>query len=316
MKIIPSKIGRWLTYYAQVSDRITFDRSFISSAHMVAKIYLHYAYKNLTRTHKQKTAGRRRTLAFYPHPAGPWYTIWMALQSTSLKIISSEKAADIVFVFDDKTELGSDYDLQNSTILRVNSKVTDISKLHVAKIFETVFEYPLAVDPLTYAGQAVCKSNENGVHDGYLITLPIVEDEVKPACVYQRLVDSTFDGERSEDLRIAYVFGSVPVVFHKLKSLNQRFGTTYLSTTLRLAEDVFSREELEKITKFCDAMGLDFGALDVMRDKVSNRIYIVDVNKTCMPVLSLSKPDLIEAVERIGLAFEINVEVLLSSVPK
>ena len=35
-------------------------------------------------------------------------------------------------------------------------------------------------------------------------------------------------------------------------------------------------------------MNLDFGAIDVMRDKNDERIYIVDVNKTCMPVLCLS----------------------------
>lgn len=308
MKNITSSMRRWRNYYSQVSDRISFDRSFISSASMVTKIYLHYAYKNLIRSAKKLKVERHHTLAFYPNPAGPWYTIWMALQSTNINIISSAETADVIFIFDDKTKTKTDYVLKNRSQLQINTRATDISKVHVAKIFEEIFKYPLSVDPLTYEGQAVCKADENGVHDGYLISLPIPQNKVKPSCVYQRLVDSTFDGNRSEDLRIAYVFGSIPVVYHKFKALNKRFSTTYLSTTLRLADDVFSSDEIKNITDFCQAMGLDFGSLDVMRDKTTNLIYIVDVNKTCMPVLSLSKGELLSAMERIGTAFEAHID--------
>lgn len=312
MKNITSSIRRWRNYYSQVSDRIVLDQSFISSASMVTKIYLHYACKNLIQHPKKRKGERRHTLAFYPNPAGPWYTIWMALQSTNLDIVSSEETADVIFIFDDKTKTKTDCVLKNRSQLQINTRATDISKVHVARIFEEIFKYPLSVDPLTYEGEAVCKADENGVHDGYLISLPISQSHVKPSYVYQRLVDSTFDGDRSEDLRIAYVFGSIPVVYHKFKALNQRFSTTYLSTTLRVAEDVFSSEEIKNITDFCEAMGLDFGSLDVMRDKASNKIYIVDVNKTCMPVLSLSKSELLRAMERIGSAFEAHVKERIS----
>ena len=55
-----------------------------------------------------------------------------------------------------------------------------------------------------------------------------------------------------------------------------------------------------KIAHFCEAMGLDFGAVDVMRDKHDGRIYVVDVNKTCMPVLCLSQKSQRDALRRIS----------------
>jgi len=50
-----------------------------------------------------------------------------------------------------------------------------------------------------------------------------------------------------------------------------------------------------------------------MRDKGSGKIYIVDVNKTCMPVLSLPKADLLGAMETLGEVFERGVEARLAS---
>ena len=47
-------------------------------------------------------------------------------------------------------------------------------------------------------------------------------------------------------------------------------------------------------------MNLDFGSIDVMRDKHDGRIYIVDVNKTCMPVLCLSLKTQIKSQKKIA----------------
>jgi glutathione synthase/RimK-type ligase-like ATP-grasp enzyme len=114
------------------------------------------------------------------------------------------------------------------------------------------------------------------------------------------LVDSTFTGKTSEDLRVAFALGEIALVYHKHKPLDDRFGTHYLSVDVMAAEDVFSPAEINLIIKFCDAMGLDFGAIDVMRDKHDGRIYIVDVNKTCMPVLSLTLAEQIKSQQKIA----------------
>ena len=117
---------------------------------------------------------------------------------------------------------------------------------------------------------------------------PISRSELEDGAVYQRLIDTATDGVRSEDLRTNVVKGALPVVFHKYKTLEGRFGTSYLHTDVRSADELYSKEEQAQISAFCREIGLDFGCIDVLRDINDGRIYIVDVNKTCMPVLSLS----------------------------
>jgi len=210
----------------------------------------------------------KASLAFHPQPSGPWYNAWLAARMSGIKIIKDTDAADVIFVFDDKTESETGAKLDPALKRKaINHRIDDISKTHVAKIFEEVFGYGVDVDPLTYEGKAVQKSDTNATHDGEVVDCPLSRADVKAGSVYQKLIDSRHDGPRSEDLRMAYVSGEIPVVFHKYKLIEKRFGTDYDHV----------------------AMGLDFGAVDVMRDKHDGRIYVVDVNKTCMPVLCLSQ---------------------------
>ena len=97
-------------------------------------------------------------------------------------------------------------------------------------------------------------------------------------------------------------------MFHKFKAPENRFGTSYLHTDVRTADEVFSREEQTQIAEFCRQIGLDFGCIDVLRDVKDGRIYIVDVNKTCMPVLSLSFKTQLRALRLMGGALRSAVE--------
>ena len=198
--------------------------------------------------------------------------------------------ADAVFVFDDKTESETGETLDSSLKAKaINHRIDDISKNRVAEVFKSVFDYSVDIDPLTYQGKAVQKSDANATHDGQVVECPLAPDAIKEGSVYQKLIDSTFDGARSEDLRMAYVGGEIPVVFRKYKVIEKRFGTDYDYVDVWTADEAFSKTEQSDLIKFCEAMGLDFGAVDVMRDKHDGRIYVVDVNKTCMPVLCLSQ---------------------------
>jgi hypothetical protein len=296
------KISRWLGYFRAVGDRIHMDIGFFKSGWAVFKIYVYFLVKRIGNRLSKKVP--TNTIAFHPQPAGPWYTIWMALQLTPLKIISDYNLADYVFVFDDETISNIvPFLTKDSRAKTINQNVHNIGKDYVGEIFEDVFGYSISIDPTKYDGRAVCKSDINGTHDGIEIACPIKPSEVMPGCAYQRLVDSTFNGKSSEDLRIAYVFGEIALVYHKHKALDKRFGTNYLSTDVKLATDVFSSDEISLLIVFCERMGLDFGAVDVMRDKSDDRLYIVDVNKTCMPVLSLKHAELVRAMQIIADAF-------------
>ena len=288
-------------YFGRPPRKIHLNRSFFRSAIAVVQIYSYLVGLKLVR--KLKQAKPQGTIAFTPEPAAPWHNVWIAAQLGGLKTVNDPGKADCVFVFEDQTHSSPRYFAPGEAApLLVNNRVNDISKNNVADKFEQVFGYPLRIDPTVHRGKAARKSELNGAHDGVVIDCPIKPEEVLEGHSYQRLVDSTFNGKTSEDLRIAYVFGKIPVVFHKHKELNKRFGTDYLSVDLLKPEQAFTADEIKKIVEFCDVVGLEFGSVDIMRDKVDNRIYIVDVNKTCMPVLSLTTKKQMEAQRKIAQA--------------
>ena len=243
------------------------------------------------------------SMAFYPQPSGPWYNAWLAARMGGIDLIDDPNAAEAVFIFDDKTE--SDIGKKLGAKMKakaINHRINDISKTHVGKVFKDVFGYSVDIDPLTYVGKAVEKSDANATHDGQVVECPLTSDLIKPESVYQKLIDSTFGGARSEDLRMAYVGGDIPVVFRKYKLIEKRFGTDYDHVDVWTADEAFSSEEQTQLIKFCETMGLDFGAVDVMRDKHDGRIYVVDVNKTCMPVLCLSQKSQRAALRSIAVS--------------
>jgi len=298
--------SKWLTYFSAVKSRTHFDAHFIKDARVVAGLYTHFKWGKGRQTFAADA--KRPTLAFFPDPVGPWYNIWLILNNTPIKVVKDAEEADYVFIFDDKTKSRAADNLPpNIEATRINDKITDISKFHVGEVFNSVFGYDIGIDPTKFEGKAVEKSDENGVHDGRIITCPIPESEMKSGYCYQRFIDSSFSGETSEDLRIACVFGEVAAVFHKHKAFDKIFSTSYLNTTVHTAQERFSPEELSLIKTFCAAMGLDFGAIDVMRDKSDGRIYIVDVNKTCMPVLSLPPAEQYRSLKMIAQSFEDNL---------
>jgi hypothetical protein len=257
--------------------------------------------------------GRRKssgTIAYYPQPAGPWYTMPLALASSGIRKTKDLSKADAVMIFDDRTL--SFVDFPQTSARLINAHATDISKAHVGRVFERVFGYPLSLDPTTHIGPMVEKADLNGVHDGRIVEGPLAEP--KPGCIYQVLADSTVRAGVTEDLRCVCVGGDVIQVFRKEKADTVRFQAVYLETTLQEAESVFSVTERVQIAEFCRAMGLEFGSIDVLRDHAgSGRIYVVDVNKTCMPVLSMPVRELNIALRRIGRAAE---DLILRPAPK
>ncbi len=243
-------------------------------------------------------------MVFYPQTAGPWYNAWTAAHLAGFKVTKTLDRADYVFVFDDLTHSNAADALTFVQKAKaINPQITDISKVNVGSVFKNVFGYSVDVDPATHQGPAVEKSDENGTHDGRIVECPLTPDQINPAMVYQKLVDSCFNGETTEDLRIAVAYGDIPVVYHKHKNPDERFGTHYLQVDVKSADQVFSGEEIRKTQAFCAEIGLDFGAVDILRDRHDGRIYIVDVNKTCMPVMTLSLIEQIRAQTRIANSF-------------
>ena len=58
------------------------------------------------------------------------------------------------------------------------------------------------------------------------------------------------------------------------------------------------------IERFAADLGLDWGGVDVLRDRMSGRIYIVDANKTDMgPPVALKLAAKLRATRRMARAF-------------
>ncbi len=243
--------------------------------------------------------GRRgATIGFEPDQPRPWYLVRSAAAWNGMRVVPPADA-DIVMFFEDAT--WSDPLPQPTTKRALNFACHDISKSRVAAVFEATFGYPLAIDPTTYDGDAVEKSEINSMHDGRVIRCPADRRE---GYVYQRLID-TSDGGSITDLRTPCIGGIPVLVWEKQRSARNVFSVHNRRVWLRLPVQVFSSEETDAIGRFCAAFRLDWGGLDILRDRHDGRIYIVDVNKTDVgPIIALRLWDKLISTSLLARALE------------
>jgi len=256
------------------------------------------------RTHRAK-------ISFFPRKPRSYYAIWPVCQLADVKIVDDPAEADLHFYFEDREFLTAPR-AAPSAKTAFNVDCYDIRKSVVARIFEETFGYGLAVDPLTHIGPAVEKSESNGKHDGRIVQCPIAEPI--EGRVYQRLIDNTFDGHEHIDIRVSIVGGKIPCVFLKRRSSGLRFTNDNHCVDLAEPDTMLTKVEQEKILAFAAAMRLDFGGLDVLRDRSDGRIYIVDANKTDMgPPSAMRGPVKLKAMRCLAEAFAAMVDDALSA---
>jgi len=195
--------------------------------------------------------------------------------------------------------------IKNGTKL-LNIYCNDISKARVNSVFEDVFGYSLAVDPQTYKGKCVMKANWNALHKGRIIECPAKLHEGD--FVYQKLIRNEVKDGLVEDMRVPIFGNKTPFVYLKYRSVENRFVDrkhTNKKATIIEVSKVLSLSELKDIYLFCEAIGLDYGELDILRDREDGRIYIVDANNTPSgPTSSIGDDDGKAAVVRLSQAFE------------
>lgn len=244
------------------------------------------------------------TIAFTPERARPWYLIWAVARAAGAKLIKDASHADVVMHFEDATYSPNDAPAKLKRGARlINFACRDVSKTNVAHACAAAFGAPLAVDPLSFSGEAVEKSEINAAHDGHIVKCPTTP---APGRVYQRVVDNRMpsDLDTVEDLRTCTVGGKPVLVFLKRRPVTKRFLNTNTEVLLRSPEEVFSPAELQQISAFTREIGLDWGGVDVLRDRNDGHLYIVDANKTDMgPPIGLNLPDKIKATYMLRDAF-------------
>jgi hypothetical protein len=224
------------------------------------------------------------------------------LHVAGAKIVKNHDDADIVMQFDDSTETTDlTSQIPQTDARTVNFECTDISKTRVSEAFEKVSGYGLGVDPETYTGMIVDKSEINAAHDGRIIAGPVEKEDGRS---YQKLIDNEIPGGLVEDLRTCTVDGEPALVFIKRRPISRRFLNENTEVFIKNAQDVFSPDELDVIRAFTKEIKLDWGGVDVLRDSQDGRIYIVDANKTDMgPPVALPLGEKLRATRRLARAF-------------
>jgi hypothetical protein len=226
------------------------------------------------------------------------------MQCAGARQIENAAEADIVMQFDDSTTCDPqvpDFSKRTRKVRSVNFNCRDISKSTISAAFERVAGYSLGVDPTTYSGPIVDKSEVNAAHDGRTVVGPI---ERVSGRSYQKLIDNEVEGGLVEDLRTCTVAGQPVIVFRKRRPLARRFANENVSVGWGRPEEVFSPAEIDLIRRFCSEIKLDWGGVDVLRDRQDGRIYIVDANKTDMgPPVAMPLGQKLRATRLLARAF-------------
>lgn len=253
----------------------------------------------------------RAKISFFPKKPRSYYAIWPVCQLADVKIVDDPAEADLHFYFEDSEFLTAPR-LAPTAKPAFNVNCVDIRKSVVARVFEETFGYSLELHPTKHNGVMVEKSELNGKHDGRKIEGPIASP--KPGHVYQRVIENTFDGKEHVDIRTPIVGGkTTPYVFLKKRTRDLRFSNDNHRVDLAPIDAMLSRPEQEKIAAFAAAMNLDFGGLDILRDRHDGRIYIVDANKTDMgPPAAMRGEDKLTAMRALAGAFAAAIDARLA----
>lgn len=184
----------------------------------------------------------------------------------------------------------------------INGNCHDISKTKVDAVHLEVFGYNTFVDPLSHTGPAVEKSDDNAMHDGRVVTLPIATSN--PGSIYQVVIDNAINDAEVVDMRVPVIGGQIPLVYRKYKAAEVRFTNEVSRSELHTVDSQLNTDEVSRILTFCEAMGAEFCELDVLRDNASGKIYVIDVNTTPYgPPAGLSGADFNAAMSGLVGAF-------------
>jgi len=269
-----------------------------------SRIILYFKFKFLIKS--LKNGFKTKAILFYPQKPSDRTVIYKICNLLGYKITNNPcKLFNLAVGWEDTT-----FRSPNETLTQINKKkpvlnfgCKDISKTKIGLIFKNVFKYPLSINPKRYHGECVRKSDQNAKKDGRIIKCPVLKKEKE--FIYEILIDSQNKKGFLVDMRVPIFKNKIPFVYLRFKSSKERFLDSK-NPKVKIAETgkVFSKGEIEKIILFCKKLGLDYGELDVLRNKSNKKIYIVDANTTPFGPHKLPRKITKQALEKLAKAFE------------
>ncbi|MBD3274647.1 MAG: hypothetical protein GF372_05015 [Candidatus Marinimicrobia bacterium] len=222
-----------------------------------------------------------KTILFYPELPKPYHVAFKLCALLRYKPVNNtNRKFNVFFKFKDSTycDFRSILPAALKAKYGINIRSLDISKECIQTMFEEVFQYSLKVDPLKYKGSVVMKSNDNYAHDGKIVCSPMRRSEIDDDFVYQKTIDTKTSDGFYVDFRVPVHGDTIPLVYKKFKTHHFRSDVAY--SEIHDAEEIFSKQEIQMIIRFADALNIQFGEFDVLRDNYDDRIYIVDAANT------------------------------------
>lgn len=244
------------------------------------------------------------TISCYPSKPWPVYTLWNMAKVCGFNLKNGKSHNNgITMLFKDRTQIDKAILLPDASTW-INGRCLDIRKSTVAKLFTEISHRSLLVNPREYKGPMVQKSEKNGTHSGKIICASITKKLAN--YVYERLIDNETNNENEiKDMKVVIVGSQIPLIYEIYRDKNKRFKSYGRNTKIASADDLLSKNEQKEIFTIANKIGLDFGEMDVLRDKVNSHIYIVDINKTTVsPPADLTFAERTKALRIIGRAFE------------
>jgi len=250
--------------------------------------------------------GRVRWLVAYPHYPSRKSTLFRIAKHLGYQVTNRPKnKPEVLARFDYHTfkkdtpyldqKAGEGYPV-------INYGSRDISKERVDDVHQEVFGYSTRVDPTQHDGLAVKKSNINGLHDGKIITCPIEKPE--DGFIYQILIDNKTAEGFFEDIRVAVMGNQLPIAYLKYRKPEEQFGHKSRAR-LTTVEQVLTPGEIALVKAYMKALEIEFAEIDILRDRMDSRIYIIDVNDTPHSARdNVSKEELKENIRILAEAFQ------------
>jgi hypothetical protein len=250
----------------------------------------------------------RRTMLFGPRFMAPWknYSIGKVLVRLGIRPVFERERRDPCAVMAWHYETKVTPDLFEPLVREygrvINARCIDVGKDNVERVHRDVFGYGMAVDPHTHDGPYVRKSIGQSAKDGVILR---GSTDPEPGFVYQRLIQCEAHRGLFEDIRILIAGRCLSACMVRLRPAESRFGHMPDISDLRSGRSPFalanvipvglilSEPEIRDVERFACAVGLDYGELDVLRDRNDGRIYVVDVNNVVNgPTVVLSPHDI------------------------
>lgn len=177
----------------------------------------------------------------------------------------------------------NDQNTPDKTILKIAKRIpvvnifcNNLDRKYIDEVFTKVFGYSSLAKP---GEKCIRKGNyQGGGHHAIFTVCPEKSDKY----IYQKFIDASIDDNTIRVIR--------PIIFgRKVRALivKESDKSNYFEQNKNIKKEYFynnnedwifySDHEIGQIERFVDILCLDYGELDVMRDKDS-RIYVVDVN--------------------------------------